>query len=493
MGTDIRQQAVTMSDYDTVIIGSGIGGLTCGAFLARAGMKVAVFEKHTKIGGYAHNFKRGPFTFESGIHSVPMKPGGTISYLLELLGLDTKLSPVELTEMYAGRMPGFEFTMPSEQNAIREALFSRFPDQKGNFGRFFGAMSEFDLHILQRMREFEKGFNGPDNEFEGQFHNVSFSQYLGRFLDNPDARLAFGAQWPYAGLAPEFGGALFYTMMFLVHYLEGTHTLPGGFHQLADLLASVITSAGGMVRPRSEVVAVHTEDKAARSIELANGEEITADTVVANVSPYLLYDRLLARDAGGKLIRRRLKNLSPSVSSVIVYLGMKPGFEKLLGAQTLFWFGSKDFSSIYHTIHNHDKLPLDHLIFLAPPVSDPAHPTLTLMMFAERALSENWKEYKKIVADKMLLRAEELYPGLREYIVRMEVGSPATFERYTANTDGALYGFENTHKLYGEAKLPSKLHLKNLYQAGHWGRPGGGVLNVMYNGYMCYHSIMAES
>ena len=58
--------------FDAVIIGSGIGGLTCGAFLTRAGMRVCVLEQHSKIGGYAHSFKRKKFTFESGIHSVSM-------------------------------------------------------------------------------------------------------------------------------------------------------------------------------------------------------------------------------------------------------------------------------------------------------------------------------------------------------------------------------------------------------------------------------------
>jgi prolycopene isomerase len=74
----------------------------------------------------------------------------------------------------------------------------------------------------------------------------------------------------------------------------------------------------------------------------------------------------------------------------------------------------------------------------------------------------------------------------------METGSPATLERYTANTAGALYGFENTCEMYGEAKLPIRTHLTNLYQVGHWGKPGGGVVNVMTSGYTGYHVIMRE-
>ena len=75
----------------------------------------------------------------------------------------------------------------------------------------------------------------------------------------------------------------------------------------------------------------------------------------------------------------------------------------------------------------------------------------------------------------------KLHPEINKYIELMEVGSPETFERYTGNTDGALYGFENIKTMYGEAKLPITTHIPNLFQTGHWGKPGGGVWNVMVN------------
>jgi prolycopene isomerase len=83
----------------------------------------------------------------------------------------------------------------------------------------------------------------------------------------------------------------------------------------------------------------------------------------------------------------------------------------------------------------------------------------------------------------MVAAAEKRIPGLRDAIAVMEIGSPATYERYTGNTGGALYGFENTKEIYGEAKVPFTTYLRNLFQVGHWGHPGGGVWNVMYNGY----------
>jgi phytoene dehydrogenase-like protein len=115
-----------------------------------------------------------------------------------------------------------------------------------------------------------------------------------------------------------------------------------------------------------------------------------------------------------------------------------------------------------------------------------------LLTFCEMGRERDWKSAKMAAAESMLERAEALFPGLRDMVRVMEVGSPATFERYTANTAGAFYGFENTRSMYGEAKMPIATHLTNLYQTGHWGKPGGSVWNVMANGYTTARTILAR-
>jgi phytoene dehydrogenase-like protein len=474
--------------FDVIIIGSGLGGLTCGAFLAKAGMKVLVLEQHSQIGGYAHSFKRKQFTFESGIHSVSLDANGMIMRLLSKLGIQNQIEPIAQDSMFRFQIPGFEYTVPAQKQVLLDKLYADFPAEKEGIDKLFASMQEIYDHMIKPMFTAEEKVLEEDREFAAQYFGVSYRDFLASHVSDPKLRSIFEAQWPYGGISPDKAPTIFFAMMFYVHFLEGSHYCTGGFHSLAMALASVIERTGGQIRMRSRVKRIECNGDAVKAVYLDNDETFSSRIVVSNISPYTLHRQIIDEPARNKIWLRRLNRLMPSASAVTVYLGLTRPASDFTNTAINFWFNDT-FENVYSNGAEGKLDKNDQLVVLRSAVPDTR--VLQLLYFTTMSASDKWKEMKKIQADRMLETLERLYPGIRESIEVIELGSPATFERFTGNTDGAFYGFENTKDKYGEAKLPVTTYLKNLYQTGHWGKPGGGVWNVMANGYVTAKTILS--
>lgn len=478
-----------MADFDVAVLGSGIAGLTCGAFLAKQGMRVIVLEKHYQIGGYTHSFKRKQFNFESAVHSVPFGNDGLIMHLLRKLGVDQNVKPLELSSMYHAHWNDFSFTMPVWFNDIKSKLFSEFPHQKIQISSLFNEMHQiYDAFITPVLQGSLKETDFY-RDFIHRHLNQSYKNYLCSFLSDPNLLRAFYSQWPYGSNPPSKAPVMYYVLMFIVHALEGSHYLEGGFCSLANALASVITSQGGEIRTKAEVTGLKNHGSTVTELSLNSSEIISANLFVSNISPYILHKELLEPQIRNKIWLRRLNNLKPSFSAVALYLGLNTAVSDLIPDNIHFHFADNDDDRIYDRIVNNSSTDIDHLLFLHPKTSEEDH-TLAVLTYVQKSLSTDWKQDKKMFAEKMLSSAELLFPGLKNRIKLIEIGSPSTFQRYTGNTEGALYGFENTNHIYGEAKIPSTTHLSNLFQTGHWGKPGGGIWNSMYNGYITFLNII---
>ena len=93
--------------------------------------------------------------------------------------------------------------------------------------------------------------------------------------------------------------------------------------------------------------------------------------------------------------------------------------------------------------------------------------------------TDDWEGGKEAMADKLIASAEKVIPGLSEHIVCKHITTPHTLEQDTLNSQGAIMGW---HATPGGKMRSQRTPIKNLYQAGHWTFPGGGVPTVVASG-----------
>lgn len=89
-----------MNNFDIVVIGSGLGGLCCGLILSKEGKKVCVVEKEPFVGGCLRSFRRGDYSFDTGMHYIgSMNDGEMMNHFLRYAGVYDRLKLRRMDEV----------------------------------------------------------------------------------------------------------------------------------------------------------------------------------------------------------------------------------------------------------------------------------------------------------------------------------------------------------------------------------------------------------
>lgn len=132
--------------FDAVVIGSGLGGLTAAALVAKTGRKVCVIERNHSVGGAASAFKKGALTIEPALHQTadPHDPAEPKHAILKELGLLDEIEWVAVSPFFSvkGGPVGEMFDLPVGFDAAHHALSRRFPKSAEGFARLLGTMEQ---------------------------------------------------------------------------------------------------------------------------------------------------------------------------------------------------------------------------------------------------------------------------------------------------------------------------------------------------------------
>ncbi|MCI5158665.1 MAG: FAD-binding protein, partial [Candidatus Electrothrix sp. AUS1_2] len=115
-----RAEGAGEDEYDVIVVGAGLGGLSSAAFLAMNGLRPLVIEKRDVPGGYATSFQRGEFTCEVSLHGITGNPLSQV--LLQQLGILDKLILAPHTCSWNSLYPDFSFPFPQPPLGILQEI-----------------------------------------------------------------------------------------------------------------------------------------------------------------------------------------------------------------------------------------------------------------------------------------------------------------------------------------------------------------------------------
>ncbi len=293
--------------FDAVVIGSGLGGLTAAALLARRGRSVCVIERNHSVGGAASVFKKGDLTIEPALHQTadPHWPGEPKHAILTELGLLDEIEWVPVAPLYSvqGGPIGEEiFDLPAGFDAAHHALSARFPRSREGFARFLGGVERIvdgvgELIEAQKERSIGKLVRGFIDA-RGLFRDwrASTADILDRSLgDDEPAKVAVAANVSYYANNPK---DLAWPMFALAQggFLKaGGRFIKGGSRVLSMKLAKAVMSAGGTVLLGREATGVDLDASGApvavRHVDTrskADEARVGARQILANCAPQVL-------------------------------------------------------------------------------------------------------------------------------------------------------------------------------------------------------------
>ena len=298
------------ASFDAVVIGSGLGGLTAAALLAKSGRKVCVIERNHSVGGAASVFKSGALTIEPSLHQTadPRDPDEPKHEILKTLGLLDEIEwiPVAPFLSLRGGPIGETFELPVGFEAAREAMASRFPASRAGVSRLFDMMASMRAGIADLNRA--RAEHSLGRAFRGAFAlrslavdwRASLDEVLHRALgDDEAAKLAIAGNLLYYADDPRRMWWTFFAVAQAAFLNSGGVYIKGGSRMLSLKLAKIVTRAGGQALLGREAKGIDFDASgrivAVRHVEARTGadeQRVDAKGVFANCAPHGLADML---------------------------------------------------------------------------------------------------------------------------------------------------------------------------------------------------------
>ncbi len=525
--------------YDVVIIGAGHNGLTCAGYLARKGLKVKVVERRHIIGGATVTEEVIPgFRNSSVSYAMSLMPPKIIQDLeLKKYGLEimTDQHPVvmlganddfffycrdedrflkELTEKAPNdsmdRLGAFDEVITRAADVLRDLVLETPPNMGGGLldlwraGKIGNKIRKLDLEM---QREIVKLFT------------MSVRDYLEQWFSGDLLLAMLGWTSQVGNLQSVRAGG---TAFVLLHHSFGqvedikgewAH-LRGGMGSLAQALAKSAEAYGAEIEVNAPVERVILEAGKATGVKLEDGREIRGRAVAACVTPRLLFEKLVPREAVPEDFSEQIRNYRYKSGSfrLSVALDEMPRFTALADVPD-YDFHMQGSIFVTHSLDYYERAYQDAInlgwsrepviqFFMPSMIDDSLAPPgkHVASMFCQHFNPElpdgkSWDQVKAEVVDLLIDTMNGYAPNFRESVLGHLAYSPLDLEREFGLANGDIFhGCIQPDQMFSMRPVAGyadyRMPVKGLYLCGAGAHPGGGVTGCP--GHNAAHEIIKD-
>lgn len=459
--------------FDIIVIGSGLGGLECGAILSREGLGVCVVEQAQHFGGCLQSFRRRGHTIDTGMHYAgSLQEGGILRRYFEYFGIWESLRVQPLDDEFDIVRPDAagEFAYMHGYRAFERHLTELFPHEKAGIGRYCAKLRQIGSSIgVETHRAGQLSAGGTE------YLGASAAEFIAECVADPLLRNVL------AGTNPLYGGvretsSLYHHAMANHSNIEGACRFAGGTQHIADALIARIRAQGGTALAGCRASALHADGRRITGVELADGTVLRAKTVISAIHPAATLRLVGQTPAIRKAYRDRINGLPGTYGFFSVYLLLKPGRFPYIN-RNLYHYAGGD---VWDTLFDRQAMRPKAVLFSAqPPHGDTAWSDVVTLMtpIATEAWAawegsapgerpEAYTALKAAVSEATVNFACERLPGLREAIDGTCAATPLTYLHYTGTPHGAAYGIRKEYRNAAAAHIPARTKFENLLLTG---------------------------
>ena len=510
-----KQQPQLKEAYDTIIIGSGMGGLSTAAILSKQGQKVLVLERHYTAGGFTHVFKRKGYEWDVGIHYIGevQRKNSMMRKLFDYI-TNSELKWADMGEVYDRIVIGekhFDFVKGVKN--FKKQMISYFPEEEHAINTYV------DLVF--------KTVKASMNYFISKAIPPFLNTLIGRFLKTPFYKMAdqttdevlrslttnetlikvLCGQYGDYGLPPRQSS--FYMHATVVrHYFDGGSFPVGGSSQIVKKVAPIIAASGGTILINAEVAEVLIENNRANGVRMTDGKIFKAKNIVSNAGIMTTYTKLLPSESVKKhQLKEQLQKVNPSVAHASLYVGLEGSPEELQLPKTNYWVyppeGDHDTCVERYLKDLTQPFPVVYISFPSAKDPDrynryPGKSTIDIITLIPYEIFEKWsdtpwkkrgKEYEAIKEELAQRLLKELYkqlPQVEGKVNCYELSTPLSTKHFVNYKKGEIYGLDHSPSRFRQAFLIPRTPIKNFYltgqdivTAGIGGALFSGVLTTM--------------